>query len=200
MIGGGDFCWELLSWASSDLNKKWKFKGFLDDNVKFIDNPHYLGVIKDYKIQSEDCFVCAIGNPKPKLKVCLDIENRGGKFINLIHSSAVVSDQAKFGYGCIFAPHTFISCDTKIGNHVLINVSATAGHNAIIADGCTLSGHADITGHVELEKGVFLGSHASIIPGRKIAAFSKIGAGSVVIKTIKESGTYFGVPAKRISG
>ena len=49
-----------------------------------------------------------------------------------------------------------------------------------------------------LFKNVFIGSNAVILPGVKIPDNTIVGAGSVVIRSIKQPGTYFGNPAKKI--
>ena len=198
VIGGGDFCWELLSWIPNELKVKYELKGFLDDNTNLSPHPYYLGKLKEYSVEEGDFFICAIANTQVKLDVCHHIEKKGGEFVNIIHSTSVVSDEAKLGKGCVIGPHSYIAYEAIIGNHVLINVSTTVGHHARIADGCSLNSHVDVTGHVELDEGVFLGSHASILPGKKVGAFSKVGAGSVVFRNVEKQITVFGVPAKRI--
>jgi acetyltransferase-like isoleucine patch superfamily enzyme len=43
---------------------------------------------------------------------------------------------------------------------------------------------------------VFLGSHATIMPGVRVGEFSVVGAGSVAIRGVKAGQTVIGVPAK----
>jgi acetyltransferase-like isoleucine patch superfamily enzyme len=58
--------------------------------------------------------------------------------------------------------------------------------------------NVDIGGNCEICDKVFIGSGATILPGIKIPENTIIGAGSVVFRNIKESGTYVGNPAKKI--
>jgi acetyltransferase-like isoleucine patch superfamily enzyme len=55
----------------------------------------------------------------------------------------------------------------------------------------------DITvgGHSEIGRGVYIGSGATIIPGRKIRDRARVGAGSVVIRNVAEGQSVFGNPA-----
>ena len=58
--------------------------------------------------------------------------------------------------------------------------------------------HVDLGGYVTLKKRVYVGTNATIIPGITIGEDIKIGTGAIVIKNLKESGTYFGNPASLI--
>jgi len=62
-----------------------------------------------------------------------------------------------------------------------------------------LSSHSDVTGYAQLGTGVFLGSHAAVLPRVRIGNYATVGAGSVVIHHVKTETTVMGVPAKRIT-
>jgi serine O-acetyltransferase len=52
----------------------------------------------------------------------------------------------------------------------------------------------------EIKDGVIIGSNATIYPGIKIANKVRVGAGSVVTKSLdNENSTYVGVPAKMLN-
>jgi acetyltransferase-like isoleucine patch superfamily enzyme len=55
-----------------------------------------------------------------------------------------------------------------------------------------------VTGHAVLERGVFLGSHASITPGVRVGAFAVVGAGSVAFRNVRSGQTLLGVPGKSL--
>ena len=57
-----------------------------------------------------------------------------------------------------------------------------------------------MTGGVQLAEGVFMGSHAVVVPKVTVGAYAVIGASSVVIRKVASGSTVFGVPAKRIAG
>ena len=100
--------------------------------------------------------------------------------------------------GIVIAPFAFVSNDVQIGEHVLINVSATVGHNVIIGKGSILCGHVDLTGYVVIGNNVLIGSHACVIPGKRVGDFAVVGAGSAVMRHVPASATVVGVPAKRL--
>ena len=82
----------------------------------------------------------------------------------------------------------------------MLNVYATVGHDAKIGDGCTLSGHADVTGFARLGEGVFMGSHATVLPRAVVGDYAVVGAASAVVRTARAYTTVMGVPAKQIAG
>jgi UDP-3-O-[3-hydroxymyristoyl] glucosamine N-acyltransferase len=56
----------------------------------------------------------------------------------------------------------------------------------------------DIGGGAKIGSKVYIGSKATIVPGKKIADSAKISSGTVVINSINTAATYFGNPAHKI--
>jgi sugar O-acyltransferase (sialic acid O-acetyltransferase NeuD family) len=206
IIGAGGFGREVLNWAQ-DIpmqNRAWKVGGFLDADTSALDgyncNFSILGDPQTYIPRQGDCFICSIGHPATKLRICQNLKERGAQFITLIHPSSVIGSRCSIGVGCIFCPGAIITTDVKISDFVTVNAQASIGHDVIIGDGCTLSSHVDITGFASLGEGVFLGSHAVVLPKGDVGDFAIVGAGSVVLKKVKPGATVMGVPAKQIAG
>ncbi|MEH2062271.1 MAG: acetyltransferase [Nostoc sp.] len=204
IVGAGGFGREVLLWAS-DVSKhqsEWSVAGFLCDDLNALDNYDYdipiVGGIQDYIPSNEDLLVMAIADTRNKLDLAKKLEERGAKFITLIHPTVIVAKNANIGRGCVFCPFSSVSCDTSVGNFVTVNTRSGIGHDSKIDDGCTLSSHVDLGGYVELGRGVFIGSSANLLPKTKIGDFATIGAGSVVLRSVKSGVTVFGVPAKTI--
>jgi sugar O-acyltransferase (sialic acid O-acetyltransferase NeuD family) len=204
IIGAGGFGREVLQYAldmkASSESIKWNIAGFIDDNLSALDGYEceyeVLGKISDHKISPNNVYLCAIGNPLIKMKICQDFLSRGAQFINIIHPTAQIGRTCKFGVGNVFCPYSVITTDVTIGDFVFINLHSSCGHDAVIQSGCTLSSYCDITGYVKLEQGVFLGSHASVCPSVNVGSYAKIGAGATVISDIPPNCTAVGVPAK----
>ena len=55
-----------------------------------------------------------------------------------------------------------------------------------------------LAGNVRLGQGVSIGIHACVLPGVEIGDYAVVGAGSVVVKSVKPNTTVMGVPAKKI--
>jgi sugar O-acyltransferase (sialic acid O-acetyltransferase NeuD family) len=182
--------------------RPWADVAFLDSNPAALDgyavDAPILGDPSSYCPQASDVFVCALGDPKTKLFICRDLKSRGATFWTLRHPTAIVGDRCRIGEGCVLCPHVVLTSDVTLGRFVTVNAASSAGHDAVIGDGSTLSGHVDVTGFVRLGKGVFLGSHAVVLPGVSVGDYARIGAGSVVMRTVGPGITVFGVPARAV--
>ena len=120
------------------------------------------------------------------------------KFATLVDPSALVSNRVDIGEGSIICAGTIITVDIKIGNHVIINLDCTIGHDDVIEDFVTIYPSVNVSGNVLIGECSELGTGMRIIQGKKVAPNTIIGAGAVVVKDCAESGTYVGSPAKRI--
>ena len=203
IIGAGGFGREVLQWIK-DINKvkpTWNIVGFLDDNLNALDgfNCDYkvVGTVKDWQPKESERFVMAVANPKTKQAIAENMKAKGAIFTSLIHPTARISDISKIGEGLVMYPYSVITVNTRIGDFVSF-LSSGMGHDGDIGDYSTISSYCDITGGVKLGKRVFLGSHVTIIPQRKIGDDVYVAAGSVVVTNIKNGTRVFGNPAKKM--
>lgn len=196
---------ELVSWIRFDAPTwtDFHFGGFLEDDPKALSaysvyKPGIISTIADYQPQPGDGLVMGIADPKTKLRIAHALETRGTEFLTFIHPSVLIADFVTVGRGVVICPNAVVSCHADLGDFVSINLGCTVGHDVKLGRGCTLSAHVDLTGFANLAEGVFLGSHASILPHAKVGAYARIGAGSVVLRSVNAGATVMGVPAKQI--
>lgn len=205
IVGAGGFGRELLQWIK-DINiqnpdNAWSIKGFIDDNTKALDGLNFeydiIGTIKDWKPSVDEVFACAIADPKTKEKVVKLLKSKGAIFEPIIHPTAIIGDNNKIGEGFVAYPFALVTTNATVGNFVTL-LSSGVGHDVVIEDYSTISSYCDLTGGVKLGKRVFLGSHATIIPGRKIGNDCFIAAGSVVMTNLKVNSKVIGNPATKM--
>ncbi|MCE9521705.1 MAG: serine O-acetyltransferase [Alphaproteobacteria bacterium] len=94
----------------------------------------------------------------------------------------------------------------RIGRGVMIDhgTGVVIGETAVVEDdvsmlqGVTLGGTGKEQGdrHPKVRRGVMIGAGAKILGNLEIGAYSRVGAGSVVLKDVPERCTVAGVPAK----
>ena len=94
------------------------------------------------------------------------------------------------------APFTFVGINSIIGDHVTVNAYASVGHDASVGDHCVMSPYSAITGRAVLEEGVFLGTHASVVPCVRVGRHSSIAAGAAVFRDVPAGSLMAGNPAK----
>lgn len=206
IIGVGGFAREVYYHAqnSAGYSKEWDIKGFLDGDVK-LDKKEYeklpinlLGNVKDYNIEDDDVFICAIAEPKVKEKIVNIILEKKGNFINLIHETAQVEGRINMGIGNIFSPGVVLTDFIKIGNFVSFNIGCKIGHDVEIGDYSSFMGGAIVCGFAKLGQRVYMATHSSAMPHCTIGDDVYVGVGSVVMKRIRTGKTVFGNPAMPI--
>lgn len=176
-----------------------KVIGFLDDGIekgKLIVGFEVLGKISDYKNYSDCEFVIAIGDPHIREKIA---DALNVKWYTAIHSTAVISSlDVEIGEGTVVMANAVINSCAKIGKHCIINTGAIVEHDNILSDYVHLSPNVALAGMVSVGKSTHIGTGACTKQVVNIASNCIIGAGSVIVRDINESGTYIGVPARKI--
>lgn len=206
IVGASGFGREILCWAREipKAQREWDVGGFLDANPGALEgfgvDVPILGDPVSWEPEARDRFVCAIGDPTIKLRLCRALSARGAVFSTFIHPSAHVPAGNHLGEGVVFCPRSGLTTNVTVGDFVTFNLASGAGHDARIGDGCTFSGYAEVTGNVVLGEGVLLGSHACVLPGVAVGDFAKIGAGGVVVRRVPPGATVFGNPARQVAG
>ena len=89
--------------------------------------------------------------------------------------------------------------DTIIKRNCIIDNMVTIAHNVVINENSTIIGHSHIGGSVVVGKSTFIGQSVSIANVGYVGEKSKIGIGSVVIRSVSDKESVFGNPAKKIN-
>lgn len=205
IVGASGFGRELVQYIEdinvSKKNVVWNILGFIDDNPNALDGIGHGYQVVDGIInhipRPNVYYVCAIAFPSVKQRLVNMLKDKGAKFATIIHPTARVSRYAKLGEGCVVTPNSNINTEAKVGDFVSVLASGI-GHDAIIGDYSTLSGHVWVNGHVSVGSKVYLGCGSMIAPSKKIGNGATVGIGSVVVSNVKSNTTVFGNPAKKI--
>ncbi|MBA6384470.1 acetyltransferase [Colwellia sp. BRX10-6] len=200
VIGGGGFAKEVI-WLANDCNRK--VRGVLDDNAEThgitIQGAEVLGNINTW-LDYPDCeFIIAIGSPRTRSKVCSNMFKLGTpSFTTLIHPSVKYSNTVSFGEGSIVCAGTIITVDVALGNHNILNLNVTVGHECNFDAFVTVAPMAAISGNVTLSKCVEIGTGAVIRQGITIEKGAMLGMGGILTKNIPELMIFAGNPAKKL--
>lgn len=200
IIGGGGFAKEVL-WLANDCNRK--VKGVLDDNQdthqSIIQGAKVLGTISSW-VEYSDCeFVIAIGSPRTRFQVYEKMLEKGEpQFSTLIHPTVKYSNTVEFGKGVIVCAGTILTVDVKIGDHNILNLNVTVGHECYFSEFVTIAPMAAISGNVFLSEYVEIGTGALVRQGLSIGRGAMLGMGGVLTKNISELAIFAGNPAKKL--
>lgn len=204
IIGAGGFGREVawLVERINEVNPTWNIKGFIDDNESLWrtkeDAYNVVGGCDYLKTLGDVYVVCAVGSARVRKIIIDKLKDSSVKFATVIDPTVIVSNRVQIGEGTIICAGTIITVDIEIGNHVIINLDCTLGHDDVIADYVTVYPSVNISGNVTVGECSELGTGMQIIQGKNIAPNTIVGAGAVVVKDLNESGTYVGSPAKKI--
>lgn len=120
-------------------------------------------------------------------------------FPTIIARNAWVSKGVIIGDGCIIYPNCSINFGVILENFVIINMNCAIGHNTIIKSFSTLSPSVSTGGFTKILECAEIGIGSSTIQNITIGENSIVGAGSVIIRIVKENTQIFGVPAQGVN-
>ena len=140
-------------------------------------------------------FIIGIGNNLTRKAIA---EAYHVNWVTLIHPSAQVAFNVEIGQGTVVMANAVINVCSIIGEHCIINTSAVVEHDNVIDNYVHISPGALLGGTVRVNELTHIGIGAVVRNNIDICSCSTIGAGAVVSKQITESGTYIGIPARKI--
>jgi len=173
--------------------------GFLDgytNEKHFLEKP-ILGKDTDYSLYPNAYFIIAIGDSNARERIANNMRNV--KWYTAVHPTSVMSSlKTSIGEGSVVMANAVINPCAQIGKHCIINTAAVVEHDNIIGDFTHISVGTKLAGKVTIGKRTWVGVGSTVSNAISICDDCMIGAGAVVVKNITESGTYVGVPARKI--
>lgn len=194
---------QLIDDVNAD-RKQWNLLGYIDETFEkqeaIINDNVVLGSLDwlNNNTRLNLWIVCAVANPRDKYHIIKKITNYNLRFANLIYPDVRLNKSVVLGVGNIICWNSFLSVNTKIGNHIVLNPSCGIGHDTVIHDYSSLYWNVTLSGNVQVNEGCELGSKVMILPKKIVGKWSVVGAGSVVVSNIPKNCVAVGVPAKPI--
>lgn len=114
----------------------------------------------------------------------------------LTYVSTKCTNYAKsIGDNCFIFEDNTIQPFAQIGNNCILWSGNHIGHHSKIEDNVFISSHVVISGHCLIGNNSFLGVNSTLRDGIKIAPFTTLGAGCLIVKNTEEGKTYIGTKA-----
>lgn len=180
---------------------KWQNIVYLDDNdsISTCLGHQVIGRTADaIKYKDKADFFVAIGNNSIRERIYNYLEELGINTIILLHPSAIIGTDVEIGLGTVVMAGTVINSSSHIGKACIINTGSSVDHDNLIGDFVHIAPGVSLAGTVKVGNGSWLGIGSVVSNNLNICSNCKIGAGAVVVRDIIESGTYVGVPIRRI--
>lgn len=191
LIGAGGFAREIKAHIGDPT-----IKCFVDD-LFWKENDKYIFPLSKFDPNEYEVIV-AIGDPKDRYNMIQRLPKET-QYFSFIHPSAqILGHDIKIGKGSIVCAGCILTTNIIIGDHAHLNLQTTIGHDCEIGNYFTTAPGAKISGNCKIYDCVYIGTNASIKQKISIHSFTTVGLNAGVVKSIEDSGTYIGTPAKRI--
>jgi len=115
---------------------------------------------------------------------------------NLVDPSAIIAGSATWAGGLQVNAGVVIGARCSFGIQVLVNRSASIGHDVVAGDYVTFGPGCVISGSCRIGKGTFIGAGAIILPGKNIGENCIIGGGAVVVADVPDHSVIVGNPGR----
>ena len=139
-------------------------------------------------------FIIGIGNNAVRKAIA---EKYNVNWVSIVHPSAQIAFNAEIGKGTVVMANAVVNVCATVGEHCIINTGAIVEHDNVIENYAHISPNVALGGTVRIGTLTHVGIGATVKNNTEICSECTIGAGAVVVKNIKEPGTYVGVPIRK---
>lgn len=196
IVGAGGFGREV-AWVIERVNQlrpQWEIAGFSDDDLSKAAQvtliAPFLGCIAEVVEQPQGCcYICAIGSNQSRKRLMAQFATAGWEAVTIIDPSAVVASGVEIDAGSYVGVHSVISTGSQLGCGCIVNHNVTVGHDVIVGPYAQICPGVRVSGGCAIGEGALLGSNSCTIPGKKMGAWSTLGAGGVLLTDLEEGGS-----------
>lgn len=203
VIGAGGLGREVLQYALESLSgNEFTVLGYLDDQPERLRvqgialQLPVLGDIKSHEPDPKYAYIMALGEPTIRANVTKRFLAQGAHFLTITHPLSYVSPTATVGRGCVIAPFATLGAGAVLLEFTHVHFYASSAHDTSVGPFASLSPYSVVNGQAAVGECVFLGTHATVNPTKKVGAFAKVTAGSIVYRDVPERSIADGNPAK----
>lgn len=140
----------------------------------------------------------SIGVPTHRKKIYDTWTERGYRFTNVIHPSAIVGRDVEIEAGVQVMAGAVVQASARLAINSIVNSSANVDHDCQIGAHCHIAPMAALSGAVTVNCCSHVGTAAAVIQGITIGERCVVGAGATVIENLPDDSVVVGTPAKPI--
>lgn len=149
-----------------------------------------------HDLQSLSACIVAIGDNELRLEMTTQLQQQGGKLVNVIHPAAVISPHSHLESGSAILAGAVVNIGARLGQACIVNNAATVNHDCVISSGVHVGPNAALGGDVTVGQSTWIGIGATVKHGINIGSNVVVGGGAAVVSDIESNRTVIGVPAK----
>lgn len=190
----------VLARQTNAVGKRWSELVFVDDFSEK-DNIAKARVVAFDEAKAEFSpeliEICiAVGEPSVRAELYDRIRDAGYKLATLIHPDVHIPEDTSVGAGTIICSGSFVSCGVELGDNVLLQPSASIGHDCRIGSHSVISTFVSLAGKCIIGDRTFIGMSVPVKEETTIGDDVIIGMGSVVLRNIDAGMVALGNPAR----
>lgn len=191
LVGNGGHAREVMSQMGETLTR------FVDDKYWDGSDP-YVKPLKEFDPEEWELMV-AVAESSARFDIVSRLP-KNTRYFSFIHKTALIMDSnVEIGYGSFIGAYSILTTNIKMGKHAILNRGNHIGHDCEIGDFFSAMPGSIVSGNVKIFDYVYLGNNSTIKEKISINSPCTVGMNAAVIKNINETGTYVGVPAKKIN-
>jgi len=189
--------------AINEKTPTWDLVGFVDDDQGLHDTTvmgyPVLGDVEWPSDRTNLHYIVAIADASSRRHVGTALHQAAPSPVPLTHPSVSIHRTTDVGAGTIIRKGVSTSVDLHVGEHVILNMGCTLGHDVTIAPFSTLHPGVHVSGRARIGTGATMGTGAVVLPGKTVGPNATVGAGAVVTEDLPSGCTAIGAPAQPVS-
>lgn len=120
------------------------------------------------------------------------------RFAVIVHPGASVAETCTIGPGTVILAGNALTAAVTVGSHVAVMPGCVLTHDDVIGDYVTMASGVLCGGNAVIETGAFVGMGAIVREGRRVGAWSLVGAAAQVTRDVEPGEVVIGNPARVI--
>lgn len=202
VLGGGEHARVVIE-AARSCPDQWHVAGFVDplpcsETVRSLGVPR-LGDDRECLaiLTPDQWIVLGIGQiGSARARVVERYSAAEGRWATVIHATAWVSPTASLGAGVVVLVGAVVNAGAKVGDHCVINSGVILEHDVRLDPFAHVAPAVVVGGGTTVGPGSYLGLGCRIRDHIQIGRAATVGMGAVVIDSVPDEATVFGVPAR----